>query len=156
MSRQPRPRRDHVAVGVGQKLYIWGGEGDSLRIQPTSVESFNVLFDTWERPQQLHGSLPGGLWDLAYTNEGQIAYTFGGFDGSQLINTLYQIDLSTQNCKELVPVNPSRAPMKLCGSRMVYFNHQLVVYGGSRGQGLAKIDELHVFDLRTSELEGDF
>jgi len=109
-SRQPPPRRHHVAVGVGQKLYIWGGEGDLLKIQPTSIESFSVLLDTWERPQQLHGSLPDSLYDVAYTSDGQIAYFFGGRDGSQYIHTLYEIDLSTQNCRQLIPTNPSRAP----------------------------------------------
>ena len=152
-SRQPPPRRHHVAVGVGQKLYIWGGEGDLLRIQPTSIESFNVLLDTWERPQQLHGSLPGSLYDVAYTSDGQIAYFFGGRDGSQYINTLYEIDLSTQNCRQRVPANPSRAPMITCGSRMVHYDQQLVLYGGSRGHD--QCDGLHVFDLKTSESEGD-
>ena len=152
-SRQPTPRRHHVAIGVGQKLYIWGGEGDLLRIQPTSVQTFNVLLGTWERPQQLHGSLPDSLYDVAYTSDGHIAYFFGGREGFLYNDTLYEIDLSTLNSRQLVPANPSCAPKITSGSRMVYYSQQLVLYGGSRGHD--QHDGLHVFDLKTSELEGD-
>jgi len=49
------------------------------------------------------------------------------------LSSLYQIDLSTLQCRELVPTNGSPVPKK--GSRMVYFNEKLVVYGGYLAEG---------------------
>ena len=108
------------------------------------------------KPQQLHGSqLPDGLWDMAVTSDGEIAYTFGGRTGSYpdctYYNTLYQINLSTMKCTELVPRSGSNPPMKACGSRMIYFSGKLVVYGGYTGRDWT--DQLRVFDLRKGEFE---
>lgn len=149
-SVQPAARRSHAAVGAGTKQYVWGGHPVS---STTTLESFDILSLTWEKPKRLLGSLPDGLWDMAITSEGDTAYSFGGRTGSYpactYFNTLYQINLSTLECKELVPENPSQAPTKTACSGVVYFNGKLVVYGGYTGQ--ERTDELHVFDLRTSE-----
>lgn len=150
LSRHPRPRRAHAAVGVEGKLYVWGGDG---QISATSIDSFSVLSGTWEDAQRFQGSLPEGPVDAAVTSEGKSAYFFGGIIRSPgYSNTLYEFDFSAQQpeCRELVPGNPSCAPKKKFGSRMVYFNQKLVVHGGSVGNCIVT-DELHVFDLRTSE-----
>lgn len=149
-SKHPQPRLSPTAVGIGRKLYIWGGKGDSIKIPATSIESFNVPSLTWEKTQKFHGSLPDSLWDVAVTNEGEVAYSFGGRTADGRLNTLYELNFSTQRCTELSPKNPSNAPTKKAGSGMVYFNQKLVVYGGSM-QGHGKSDHLHVFDLKTSE-----
>ena len=150
-SRHPLPRLSPAAVGIGRRLYIWGGKGDSIKIPATSIESFSVPSLTWEKTQQFHGPLPDNLWDVAVTSEGEVAYSFGGRSagGHFKLNTLYELNFSTQRCRELFPENPANAPTKKAGSGMVYFNQKLVVYGGSM-QG-CKSDHLHVFDLKMSE-----
>ena len=153
---QPLPRRGHAAVSVGRKLYVWGGHNRSTKIRTATIESFDVSSETWLKSQQLHGSqLPNGLWDMAVTSDGEIAYTFGGRTGSYpdctYYNTLYQINLSTMKCTELVPRSGSNPPMKACGSRMIYFSGKLVVYGGYTGRDWT--DQLRVFDLRKGEFE---
>ena len=150
-SSPPQPRIDPAAVGLGQKLYIWGGCGDS-KFRTTSIESFNVSSLTWEQTQNFHGSPPDGLWNMAVTTDGQNAYTFGGMAVGPTC-TVYEFNLSTKQCRELVPVNPSYAPSKKGACRMVCLNQKLVVYGGASVPGTAT-DELHVFDIRTSELGG--
>ena len=157
LSRHPQPRLYPTAVGVGRKLYIWGGKGDSIKIPTTSIESFNVSSLTWEQTKQFHGSLPDCLWDVAVTSEGEVAYSFGGMNVDSRFNTLYEFNFSTQRCRELVPENPSNAPMKKSGSGMVFFNQKLVVHGGSPGRNRGT-DDLHVFDLTMSKemrREGD-
>lgn len=154
MSRQLQPRRNHAAVGVGKKLYVWGGNtGDSTKIPSTTLENFDVSSLTWGQPQRLDGFLPDGLWGMAITSDGEDAYTFGGRTGSYpkctYFNTLYYVNPSTLQCRELVPGNPSQAPKKASGCRMVHFNGKLVVHGGYTGGG--RTDQLHVFDLKTSE-----
>ena len=143
-SSQPLPRSSHSAVGVGRKLYVWGGYSSSKTIQTADLEIFD---ETWQQPQKLRGRLPDSLSCAAVTADGEIAYTFGGTTDTYC-NTLYQINMSTLECIELVPVNPSHAPKKTSGSAMVHFKDKLVVYGGYTGQ--VQTSEMHVFDLKSS------
>ena len=71
-TREPLPRRDHAAVGIGSKLYVWGGYGGSSKIKTTALEIFDVTCATdWEQPQLLDGSnMPDGLWGMAVTSDG--------------------------------------------------------------------------------------
>lgn len=146
-SKEPLPRKRHAAVGVGQKLYVWAGDGPN--VQTTAFESFDVCSEAWELPRHLKGaSLPAGFNNMAVATDGKKAYTFGGAIGDYpYFNTLCEIDLSTLECRELIPKTTSHAPKK--SSRMVYFNQKLVVHGGFMDAGVT--DELMVFDLRTSE-----
>lgn len=150
MSRQPQSRYLHAAVGVGQRLYVWGGKSISS-MQTTTIESFDVSLEMWEKPQQLQDPLlPDGLYGMAVVSSGKNAYSFAGRTRSRsYFNTLYQIDLATLKCRELVQASSSQAPKKTCGSAMVHFKDMLVVHGGYTGE--ERVDELHVFDLRTSE-----
>ena len=147
-SREPRPRKRHAAVGVGHNLYVWAGDSSSARTPSTTFETFDVGSETWGESQRLNGSLPDGLRNVAVATDGKSAYTFGGASNSYAhLNSVYQIDLSTLQCRELVPRAASCAPRK--GSCMVYFNKKLVVHGGYTDRDVT--DELLVFDLRTSE-----
>ena len=149
-SREPQPRTCPAAVEFRQKLYIWGGHGHPAKIQASIVETFDVPSETWQQPQDIRGSLPDHLWGMAVVRDNEYAYFFGGVSRSSLnftyFNTLYQLNLSTLECKELVPRNPSQAPVKQGGSGMVLFKDKLVVYGGKD-----RSNELYTFDLKNSE-----
>lgn len=150
MARPPEPRYDHAAVCIGSKLIVWGGRSKgSATISADTIESFDISSETWKQPQQVHGSLPGCLSGMAVTTNGENAYSFGGQAGSTRINTLYEINMSTLQCRELVPANPADAPPKTSNSRIVYYKDKLVLHGGYTGQH--RIDEIHVFDLKNSE-----
>lgn len=149
---QPQPRSSHAAIVVRNKLrlFIWAGLGvDSATIPTASIESFHFFSKEWEQPQPLHGSLPDDLWSMAVTSDGESAYTFGGKTGSAYVNTLYKVNPTTLCCAQLLPTSESHAPKKTRGSGMVHFNEKLVVHGGWNGQ--ENNDELHVFNLKTSE-----
>ena len=152
-ARQPQPRAKHAAVGIGHKLFVWGGDGGSAKIQTATIESFDVFSKAWDPPQQLLCSLPDDLRSIAATTDGESAFFFGGATqgskGFTYSNTLYQVNLSTLQCRELVPRTPSRAPDKASGVGLVYSNHKLVVYGGYSGK--ERGDKVYVFDMRTSE-----
>lgn len=157
-SRQPQSRAKHAAVGVGRKLFVWGGESGSAKIQTTTIESFDVISQQWDPPRQIRCPLPDGLMSMAVATDGESAFFFGGSFGASgsytYSNKLYLVDLSTLQCRELVPRTPSRAPKKVSGCAMVYFNQKLVVYGGYTGQ--QRENKLYVFDMTTSELgQGD-
>ena len=142
-ARQPTGRSRHAAVGVQDKLFIWGGYGN---VKTSTLETFNVSALKWEQPRQLNGSLPDRLIDAAVTSDSEYAYTHGGLFGS---NFTHEINTRTLQCRELLPNSSSHAPQKTHGCCMVYFRKKLVVYGGIAKQTCT--NDLHVFDLDTSE-----
>ena len=152
-TRQPLPRRLHAAVGIGSKLYVWGGNGDSSKIKTTALETFHVTSVQWEQSQLLNGSsMPDGLWGMAVTSDGETAYCCCGLAGSKHYNTVFEITPSQHLCKELQPTSPSDArPQGTSGSGVVRFQDKLVLFGGYTGQ--RRTNELHVFDLKKSECE---
>lgn len=106
----------------------------------------------------MQGFLPDNLCNMAVASDGEIAYFFGGRSGSRdkytYTDSLCKLNLSTLQCTKLVARNHTHAPEKKSHSGMVYFNKALVIYGGSTAvTGHEQTDELHVFDLRTSECE---
>lgn len=147
-SRQPQARHQHAAIGVGKKLYIWGGYSGHSNIQTMTVESFDVSSESWQQPTSFKlfqgQQLPDNLRAMAVTNDCESVYFFGGVTSARdtPFSKIYHANLSTLKCRELTPKNPSDAPDVLAGSRMVLFNGKLVHSGSA---------ELHIFDLETSE-----
>ena len=134
-AREPRARAWHAAVGVRDKLFVWGGLGEEP-IQSTTLNSFNVSTLTWEPPRQLNGPLPDVLGCSAVAGDGETFYSCAGSTGtSGCINALYKINPSMVLCREMLPNSPSHAPPKNQGSRSVYFKSKIVVYGGYTDQG---------------------
>ena len=112
--------------------------------------------EAWDPPRQLRFSLPDDLRGMAVTTDGESAFFFGGATPDSKTfsysNTLYQVNLSTLQCTELVPKTPSRAPKGASGCGMIYFNQKLVVYGGYTGR--ERVGDVYVFDIRTSKSGG--
>ena len=152
-TRQPLPRASHAAVGIGSKLYVWGGYGGSSKIKTTALETFDVTSVQWEQSQLLNGSsVPDGLCDMAVTSDGETAYCCCGWTSSYpstYYNTVFEITPSQHLCKELQPTSPSLMPEKTSGSRVVRFHDKLVLFGGCTGHRWT--NELHIFDLKKSE-----
>ena len=145
-SKETQPRQRHAAFGVGDKHFLWGGLGDS--IPTTQMETFNVFSTKWVEPQLLKGSFPDRLNSMAVTTDGVKAYTFGGQRGSTRINNIYEINPLTLQCTKISPAS-FYSPPSVAGSGMVFFNQNLVVYGGLADDG--STNHLHAFDLRTGE-----
>ena len=155
-TRQPLPRADHAAVGIGSKLYVWGGNGGSSQIKSTALEIFDVASLKWEVQQALYGcDIPDGLRCMAVTSDGETAYCCCGVTGSHpnytYYNTAFEITPSQHLCKELQPTSPSLMPQKTSSSRVVRFQDKLILFGGYTGR--TRTNELHVFDLKKSECE---
>ena len=156
-TRQPLPRAGHAAVGIGSKLYVWGGWGGSSKIKTTALEIFDVTSVQWEQSQLLDGSsVPNDLQDMAVTSDGETAYCCCGQTGSfpnyTYYNTAFEITPSQHLCKELQPTSSSLMPEKTSASRVVRFQDKLILFGGWTG-GYRRTNELHVFDLKKSECE---
>lgn len=148
-SRYPPSRFLHATVTVRDCLYVWGGRvDDGLPVLTSTVEKFSVASMKWEDPQNLLVSLPEGLFAMAIASDGESCYTFGGrTNSSDYTDTLYQVNPVTGECREIVAANPPPPPRWF--SAMVYHDQKLIVYGGETAQRAT--DDLHVFDLKTSE-----
>ena len=151
---EPSARCGHAAFGSGSNMFVWGGEGDGGSVVSSSIaERFNVQSTSWQEPRQLRGqSPPDGLYSMAVASDGERAYYFGGYvggrsRGSQRCNSLYVLDLSSMQCRQMA--TGGEYPTARSSSAMVHYRRQLVVYGGYTGSGAS--DELFVFDLDTSE-----
>ena len=150
-SRDLRARVFHAAVGVGQTMLVWGGEGADT----CSLESFDALAAAWNEPRQLQGHCLQdieGLENTAVTSDEERAYMFGGYSCSSgsgtRYNKLYAIDLTSLECAEVVSFGPS--PSERSSSRMVCVGRRLVVCGGYTDAEDVP-NEVQVFDLATSE-----
>ena len=157
VAREPQARYCHAAVGVGQTHYVWGGLSSGTLVQASTVDCLDVPSATWQEPRQLRGhSLPDRLDSMAVTADGERAYSFGGRTGSgksTYSNAVYEVNMTSLECRELAPASASPVPSKKVDSGMVHYQHMLVVYGGLTSD-LHPTDELHVFDLNTSEANG--
>ena len=144
-SAEPSARHRHGAVGVGSNMFVWGGYGGG--VSSSVVERFNVQSASWREPRQLRDqSLPEGLYGMAVASDGDRAYCFGGFDGSQRYNALYVLDLPSMRCRE---IPGAASPTARDCSSMIHYERKLVLHGGRTESGTS--DELFVFDLYTSE-----
>lgn len=137
-------------------MLIWAGTDarSSSVVESSVVESFNVMSMVWQKPRRLHGQfLPDRYRSMAVASDGEKAYTFGGWSGPQeRCNKLYEVDLLSLECRELVPAT-SVSPSARTASGLVYVNRRLVMYGGNIAghRGGTATDDLFVFDLNTSE-----
>ena len=149
-TRQPLPRTRHAAIGIGSKLYVWGGDDGSSKMKATALEIFDATSLNWKQ-ETLHGcDMPDGLRGMAVTSDEETAYCCcGRTGGSTYYNTVFEITPSQHLCKELQPTSPSLMPEGTLGSRVVRFQDKLILYGGYTGQ--RRTIELHVFDLKKSE-----
>ena len=146
---EPQARYCHAAACVEGNMLIISGYGS---VNDALVETYHVPSMTWQEQRQLSGqSLPDNFYSMAVASDGERAYLFGGYTGSgKRCNTLYEVDLTSLECRALVPAADSLSPIARLGSRMVFSEQRkLVVYGGYTDAG--PTDELLVFDLDTSE-----
>ena len=144
----PPPTEGHAAVPIGDKIYRWGGEGSEQK--RNMVDVFDVSKEQWEC-RITRGPPSPGIAGCAYTAIGSSLFTFGGYGDRSHHNSIHQLDTKTMEWRELVPRNPSDAPQKKNGCRMVSLdNDKLVVFAGYTGHD-KWTDELHVFDTKESE-----
>ena len=149
--REPVARVYHAAIGYYRYMAVWGGKGSrGVHIETSVVECFDVLSATWMEARQLSQYLPDGLNSMAVACDEERAYTFGGLTGSESINDVYEVDLTSLVCSTIEPsAHSAPSPSARYDSAIVISRRRLVNYGGLTGGGVS--DELHVLDLDASE-----
>ena len=153
MEYEPSARGFHAAIATGQSMLVLAGNDGSggSSIDSSLVERFNATSTTWNQPHHLlNQALPDGYSRMGVTSDGEKLYTFGGYVGRQCCNTLYEIDILSLECRELVPATSATSPTVRSSCSLVYWNRRVIMYGGAI-DAFIPIDELFVFDLNTSE-----
>ena len=134
MAAEPSNRFFPVCVPVEGKLHVWGGDSRnlskgkvSLKDHTSTVFAFDSYLEIWSHINA-KGTPPPGLYRCAYTSAGHYLYTFGGHDSGHKYNSsLHQLDTKTSMWTEL----SKDGPMKKTSSAMVFYNNQLIVFGGA-------------------------
>mgnify|MGYP005857681923 CR=1 FL=1 len=132
-SPKPVPVADIAAAVVGGLIYVPGGRPASG--QPVDVlEAYDPLQDRWER----RADLPVALSAYALASfEGRL-FLFGGWDGSQFVNTVYEYDPSLDRWIERAPMPTRRGfagAAEAAGS--------IYVIGGYNGQSALTVNEAY-------------
>jgi len=90
---EPLPRFSHCAASIGEKIYFHGGYISDPG-QGSVVDIFDPYFESWEQ-QPTTGTPPPGLYEGVCTSLVDSLYSFAGFDGKNLYNTLHKLDTAT-------------------------------------------------------------
>ena len=153
MEYEPSARYHHAAIATGNSMLVLAGNDGSggSSIDSSVVERFNATSTTWNQPHHLlNQALPDDYSRMGVTSDGEKLYMFGGYVGRQRCNTMYEIDIFSLECRELVAATSATSPTARSYCGLVYWNRRLVVYGGVIAGG-TPTDELFAFDLNTSE-----
>ena len=121
------------------------------RCRTDVVEIFNLSTFTYEQRRLTNTPTPEGLDSMAVTWDESHGYCFGGEDDQRKkLNSIYCLDFSTLECREILPAAASATPSPRADCRMIHFNRKLVVYGGRTGSSRVSSDLL-LFDLENSK-----
>ena len=132
---EPLPRFYHISSRVGSKVVVQGGRtkdfSEKSRQHFSSVvEIFDLYSESWEQ-RPVTGDAPSpGTYDAASASLHDDLFSFGGYDGSQLFNTLRRLDTEKLCWSQVSPQNADGAPMPKYGCGMIALGSGLGVLGG--------------------------
>ena len=89
----PAARSDFAAVAVGNRIYVFGGCNDAVRL--SNVDVYNPVTDTWSTAP---ADLPGGpRWVLQAGRIGNLVYVIGGADAAGAPTGLVEVYNTVRN-----------------------------------------------------------
>ena len=157
---EPKPRRAAFSAAIESNFFLWGSVGDSDDL--SHVHVFDSSSGAWTA-KQTTGTPPPGYKYGASTSVGDIMYTYGGWDHhNKDTGCLYEL-----NIKALVwQLLSQEGPMKKTRCAMAAIKEMLILFGGltsspgdiqpgsqcvKDGYGSYHLNEVHVYNLKTSE-----
>ena len=154
----PSARALPFIASAGDLVYLWGGRGDT---EPEAVFLFHRDAKTWAR-QRTRGPHPtAGLHEGGCCISGQHLYIYGGQVRRSRYGTLYELNTNSWIWRKRSD-GGARGPGKKSSCRMIPYQDQLLVVGGSydetpssRQAGASYEDgytnEIHCFNLTTGK-----
>lgn len=136
-STKPIPVTDISAVAIGGKIYVPGGRTATGQVT-NALDIYAPIDDTWEQG----ADLPSGLSAYAMVSHEGYLYLFGGWDGRQAVDTVFQYDPNSDSWLTLSPMPTARA---YPGVSIVEGN--IYVIGGFDGDQALTNNEIYHPDL---------
>ena len=175
---EPLPRFFHNSTRVGSKVVVQGGltkdfSEKSRQHLSSVVKIFDPYSESWEQ-RPVTGDAPApGTYGAASASLHDDLFSFGGYDGSQFLNTLRRLDTEKLCWSQVSPQNADGAPMPKAGCGMIALGSGLGVLGGygvPRGltepqsffqytastDGSGWTNEFHIYNLSEGNLSRDF
>ena len=147
-------------VSAGNLVYLWGGQGDN---EPEKVFLYRRDTETWTREVTKGPHPPAGLHNGGCTISGQCLYLFGGYDGRSYHGDLYELNIKNWTWRKVCD-GGAGGPGKKDGGRMISYQSQLLVVGGTYGNQTPSsrqagasyahgwTNEVHSYNLTTCKL----
>ena len=125
----PSARFSPFVASAGDLTYLWGGDGDT---DPEAVFIYHHDTETWTRRHTSGPHPPAGLRDGGCAMSGHNLYLYGGYVIKQSSNCggLYELNTQAWQCRK-VSDGSAGGPGKNYGCRMISYQDQLLVVGGS-------------------------
>ncbi|XP_042475191.1 acyl-CoA-binding domain-containing protein 4-like isoform X2 [Macadamia integrifolia] len=137
----PAPRDSHTAVGINNKLLVYGGDcGDRYH---GDVDVLNMDTLTWSK-LVVQGSSPGVRAGHASVNFGTKVYVIGGVGDKHYYNDVWVLDVSTCSWSQLDV--GGQKPQGRFSHTAVVTNSDIAIYGGC-GEDERPLNELIILQL---------
>ncbi|KAH9613870.1 hypothetical protein KSS87_015221 [Heliosperma pusillum] len=173
--QRPKPRYEHGAAVVGDKLYVYGGNHNGRYLN--DLQALDLRAWTWSRVEVRAGaetpelqssaasipcaghalipwenkllSVAGHTKDPSETIQGSSLVIFGGENANRsLLNDLHLLDLETMTWDEFEAAGVPPSP-RSDHTAAVHAGRYLLIFGG--GSHAACFNDLHVLDLQAME-----
>ena len=126
-NNSPSARVEPFIASAGSVVYLWGGAGDT---EPEAVFLFHRDTKTWARQRTSGPHPPAGLMDGGCCISGQHLYIYGGLSKGFSQGVLHELNTNSWTWRQLSD-GDTGGPGKKSGCRMIPYQDQLLVVGGS-------------------------
>ena len=155
MASTPSARKYPFIASADNLTYFWGGKGDT---EPEAVFIYSHDTRTWTKRLTDGPHPPAGLGGGGCAVSGHYLHLYGGYlENNRSCGDLYELDTRSLRWKKLSAGSVVERPGKKYGCRMISYQDQLLVVGGtyhrmphSRQDGAEYIKEGTI--VRTNEV----
>lgn len=139
----PKKRRGHVAVIIGNSMYIFGGADESDK-PLQDIWRFNFDARTWNEIQP-NGEIPASRYHHSAVASYNRLFVYGGFDGSKELNDFYSFNPGTNTWQLELPRKACMPPGPKQGHTLTAIGSNVYLIGGSAGNE-DKLD-IHIYSI---------
>jgi N-acetylneuraminic acid mutarotase len=153
-SSAPSIRYGHSAVEHNSKLYVFGGKNSDSYLN--DLYEFDTVSQQWKQiiiqASDENSKLIGRAYHTACAYN-DCLYIFGGSDDDTIFNELVQINLTTQQWKQLSAVENYNGPVARDQHSAVVNGNYMYVFGGVSEDVLDDFWQLHFPTLKWSKVK---
>ncbi|CAD8046545.1 unnamed protein product [Paramecium primaurelia] len=147
----PQPLDNYCSTVQNDKLYIFGGfYSTDVRKHSNDLYTFNFNLNNWIKLNKFKQRQPSPRDGSSIAIHNQSLYMFGGKDGFERFNDLWQFDLSKQEWNFIPILGSSDIPMCRSGHSLIVHENQLILFGGIHDITW-ELDDLLTYQINNKE-----